>query len=60
MVDQDGSATVFTNRIARIPQVPEDQPPPDVPRGTGWVIFGEYDTALGGNILINHVGDCFD
>lgn len=59
-VSQDGSTTVFTNRIARIPQVPEDQPQPDVPRGTGWVIFGEYDTALGGNVLINHVGDCFD
>ena len=59
-VSQDGSTTVFTNRIARIPEVPEDQPQPDVPRGTGWVIFGEYDTALGGNVLINHVGDCFD
>jgi len=56
----NGISTVFTNRLARIPEVPEDQPQPDVPRGTGWVIFGEYDTALGGNVLINHVGDCFD
>ena len=58
-VSQDGSTTVFTNRIARIPQVPEDQPQPDLPGG-GWIIFEPYDTALGGNVLINHVGDCFD
>ena len=59
-VSQNGVSTVFTNRPAGIPTVPEDQPQPDVPKGGGWVIFGEYDTALGGEILINHVGDCFD
>ena len=58
-VSVSGSSTVFTNRIVRVPPVPEDQPQPDLPGG-GWVIFEGYDTALGGNVLINHVGDCFD
>lgn len=56
----DGISTVFTNRLYRIPEVPEDQPQPDVPKGEGYVIFEDYNTALGGAILINHVGDCFD
>ena len=30
------------------------------PKGEGYVIFEDYNTALGGAILINHVGDCFD
>ena len=28
--------------------------------GDNWAIFDEYDTPLGGQLLINHVGDCFD
>ena len=56
----DGISTVFTNRLYRIPEVPEDQPQPGVPKGEGYVIFEDYNTALGGAILINHVGDCFD
>ena len=58
-VTTDGTATTITNRIVRVPEVPADQPKPKVP-GKGWVIFEEYDTALGGEITINHVGDCFD
>ena len=54
-----GAAFVFTNRAREIPKVPPDQPQPKTPGG-GWVIFEEYDTALGGETLINHVGDCFD
>ncbi len=54
-----GAAYVFTNRAREIPDIPPDQPQPKTPGG-GWVIFEEYDTALGGDILINHVGDCFD
>ena len=53
------SETVLTNRLPEVPVVPPDQPQPDVP-GDGWFIFPEYDTPLGGEILINHVGDCFD
>ena len=54
-----GSATTFVNRAPEIPEIPENQPKPTVPGGA-WVIFEEYETALGGEILINHVGDCFD
>ena len=54
-----GSATTFVNRAPEIPEIPENQPKPTVPGGN-WVIFEEYETALGGETLINHVGDCFD
>ena len=54
-----GSATIFTNRAPEIPRIPEDLPQPKLP-GETWFVFEEYDTALGGEILINHVGDCFD
>ena len=54
-----GSTTTFTNRLPLIPEIPPDQPQPKTP-GDTWYIFNEYETALGGNILINHVGDCFD
>ena len=55
----EGSVTTFTNHFVNVPPVPGDKPQPKTPGG-GWVIFEEYDTALGGDILINHVGDCFD
>nr|AHF25690.1 collagen adhesin [uncultured bacterium Contigcl_38] len=55
----EGSVTTFTNHFVNVPPVPGNQPQPKTPGG-GWVIFEEYDTALGGDILINHVGDCFD
>ena len=58
-VDTNGNLTTFTNRVVKLVEIPPDQPQPRVPGG-GWVIFEEYDTALGGEILINHVGDCFD
>ena len=54
-----GDMTVFTNKIVKLVKVPADQPQPKVP-GAIWYVFEEYDTALGGDILINHVGDCFD
>ena len=43
------------HRIAGFEEFEYDKTP-----GGGWVIFEEYDTALGGETLINHVGDCFD
>lgn len=57
--DTAGDMTVFTNRVVKLVKVPADQPQPKVP-GAIWYLFEEYDTALGGGILINHVGDCFD
>ena len=57
-----GTVTVFTNRLIRVPEeTPPDEPRPRVP-GRRWysVIIEDYSTPLGGEILINHVGDCFD
>ena len=55
----NGNTTTFTNRVVKLVKVPKDKPQPRTP-GESWVIFEEYDTALGGEITINHVGDCFD
>ena len=55
----NGNATVFTNRITRIPEPPNGGKKPTVP-GDVFAYFEEYDTALGINTIINHVGDCFD
>ena len=54
-----GNGMVFTNHAPTVPTVPEDEAQPKRV-GDIWYIFEEYDTALGGEILINHVGDCFD
>ena len=56
----NGNVTVFTNHFTNIPPFQADQPKPDVPGGDWYVTFEDYSTALGGEILINHVGDCFD
>ena len=58
-VRTNGALTTFTNKVVKLVKVPADQPQPKMP-GSKWVIFEEYDTALGGELLINHVGDCFD
>ena len=55
----EGNMTTFTNQVVTVPEVLGQQPQPRTP-GESWVIFEEYDTALGGEIIINHVGDCFD
>lgn len=55
------AVTTITNRIYEIPQIPKGMPKPTLPKKT--VVFtdiDEYETALGINITINHVGDCFD
>ncbi len=54
-----GSVTVFTNRISEIPQVPDEYRKPRTPGGS-WAMFEDYQTALGVELIINHVGDCFD
>ena len=53
----EGNATVFTNTL---PQVPNTGKKKVKTGGDRWATFEEYDTALGGQLLINHVGDCFD
>ena len=51
--------TTFTNELLRIPEVPENMKPKKMPSGT-WKVFEGYDTPLGVETSINHVGDCFD
>ena len=58
-VESDGVTTIFTNHAPQIPEIPPELPQPARP-GAFWFIFEEYETALGGELLINHVGDCFD
>ena len=59
----NGNSTVFTNEKIETPKIPEEQQEvvrrPQTP-GVTLQVFEEYDTALGVNIIINHVGDCFD
>ena len=59
-VQQKGSEMIFTNRIWE----PDETPPTTgktPPRSTGpYYPFDDYDTPLGVEIVINHVGDCFD
>ena len=54
-----GDMTTFTNTVTQVPKIPQGYKPPKVPTNN-WVVFEEYDTALGLELLINHVGDCFD
>ncbi len=58
-VTTDGSVTTFRNRIVRIPPPPQGSKTPRKP-STDIAIFEEYQTALGVDVMINHVGDCFD
>ena len=54
----NGTVTTFTNAPVTIPQPPEEYKKPKVP--TGWYEIKDYQTALGIESTINHVGDCFD
>ena len=52
-----GNVTIFTNRYRPV-VVPN---PPDKPKGSDeTTIIDDYETPLGINVSINHVGDCFD
>ena len=46
------------------PTIPEDQPQPDVPARKWYQVklidIEDYETALGLQLIINHVGDCYD
>ena len=55
----NGTVTVFTNTMVKVPEVPDGWKKPTVP-GETWIVFEDYDTALGMETIINHVGDCFD
>ncbi len=52
-----GAVTTITNTYVPIPPAANHK---GKTGGDNWAIFDEYDTPLGGQLLINHVGDCFD
>ena len=56
---KNGNVTTFANQYIGIPTIPETMRQPRKPGGK-FAIFNEYDTALGLETIINHVGDCFD
>ena len=56
---QQGNVMTFINRPYERPIIPPDQPQPKLP-GTPMYIITDYDTPLGVEVMINHVGDCFD
>ena len=57
----EGNVTTFTNKVIPPPTV-NDETPADVPKNNTWteLKIDDYNTALGVDVVINHVGDCFD
>ena len=55
---ESGGVTTFTNSIWKRPDNPVKGKKPKTPGDV--VDIEEYDTPLGVEIIINHVGDCFD
>ena len=55
-----GDTTTFTNSLYVRPEPPEDKKVPKKKRGEELFIIDDYDTPLGVEVIINHVGDCFD
>ena len=58
-VTENGSTMTFTNAIWERPENPTTGKKPKT-TGETWFVFEEYDTPLGVEVIINHVGDCFD
>ena len=58
-VATEGTATTFTNQVIIIPETPPQRRTPRRPTAP-LEPFEEYDTPLGVDVMINHVGDCFD
>lgn len=58
-VTQRGNLMIFTNKVWERPENPTAGRRPRT-RGNTWYVFEDYDTPLGVNVVINHVGDCFD
>ena len=56
---EDGNNAVFTNASWERPPVEEAKVPKKAP-GNAFYIFEDYETPLGVEVMINHVGDCFD
>ena len=58
-VKEDAGSMTFTNTIWERPEKPAAGKTPKT-AGETWYFFEEYDTPLGVEVIINHVGDCFD
>ena len=58
-VKEEGNSMTFTNTIWERPEKPTEGKTPKT-TGETWYFFEEYDTPLGVEVIINHVGDCFD
>ena len=60
-IQTNGLTTTLINKPYSPPVVPEEQKQPRIPRNRMTTLnIDEYDTALGLEGIINHVGDCFD
>ncbi len=60
-VEQIGNTTILTNSlITREETPPEGKNPPNKKKGNNYLIINDYGTPLGVDVVINHVGDCFD
>lgn len=57
-ITTSGTVTVITNKLWTRPDTPTQGRTPKFPGET--VDIEEYDTPLGIEVVINHVGDCFD
>jgi hypothetical protein len=55
----EGNVTTFTNKPWERPEEPTQGKKPKTP-GDTWFVFDDYETPLGVEVVINHVGDCFD
>ena len=58
-VTENANTMIFTNAIWERPETPTTGGRPKT-TGDTWYVFEEYDTPLGVEVVINHVGDCFD
>lgn len=56
---EQGGTMTFTNRAWKRPENPPKGGTPKT-RGTTVTTLEDYDTPLGIDVMINHVGDCFD
>ena len=59
-VTTNGNATTFTNTYHRRPEEKKDETPKPPTRGNPLYVFEDYETPLGVDVVINHVGDCFE
>ena len=56
----NGSSTIITNSIRHQPPGEKPEDAPKKTRGENYYVLEDYETPLGVEVTINHVGDCFD